>query len=165
MRFSEDNLYKRQSALDNLKFYGRLRRLPKTRSVEVLAQVGLADHAGTKVEKLSSSLMRRLAFGRAILHEPRVLLLVEPFTKCDDTSVALLSKRMRQLAAGGAAMLILAEDDTNLTTLCDTIYRLDQGRIVDSFNPGEERRYDLPFMIPARLEGKVAWLIRSTSCM
>ena len=154
--FSEDALYKRQSAHGNLRFYCRLRRLPKSRAVEVLSQVGLADHADTRVEELPSSLVRRLAFGRAILHDPAVLLLVDPFAKCDDASVSLLSKVMRQQADDGAALLIIADDTTNLTSLCDTIYRLDQGRIVDVYKPEEERRSELPFMIPARLEGKVA---------
>ena len=154
--FSEDALYKRQSAHGNLRFYCRLRRLPKSRAVEVLSQVGLADHADTRVEELPSSLVRRLAFGRAILHDPAVLLLVDPFAKCDDASVSLLSKVMRQQADDGAALLIIADDTTNLTSLCDTIYRLDQGRIVDVYKPEEERHSELPFMIPARLEGKVA---------
>ncbi len=154
--FSEDALYKRQSAHGNLRFYCRLRRLPKSRAVEVLSQVGLADHADTRVEELPSSLVRRLAFGRAILHDPAVLLLVDPFAKCDDASVSLLSKVMRQQADDGAALLIIADDTTNLTSLCDTIYRLDQGRIVDVYKPEEERHSELPFMIPARLEGKIA---------
>ena len=64
--FSEDNLYKRLSVLGNLQFYCRLRRLPKTRAVEVLEQVGLADHASFSTEKLSPGLSRRLALGRAI---------------------------------------------------------------------------------------------------
>ena len=154
--FSEDNVYKRQSAHGNLKFYCRLRRLPKSRAAEVLAQVGLADHADTRADKLSSSLVRRLAFGRAILHEPAVLLLVDPFEKCDDASVSLLSKLVRQQAADGAAALIIAPDAANLGSLCDVVYRLDQGRVVDAYKPEEERRSDLPFMIPARLEGAVA---------
>lgn len=153
--FAEDNLYKRQSALSNLRFYGRLRRLPKSRAVEVLAQVGLADHAEVRVEKLPSGLSRRLAFGRAILHDPQVLLLADPFAHCDDASVSLLSKLMRQRADARAALLITAPDNTYLTSFCDTIYRLDQGRIVDAFRPEEERRADLPFMIPARHEGSV----------
>lgn len=154
--FAEDSLYARQSALGNLKFYCRLRRIPGSRAKEVLGQVGLVDHARVQVKDLPSSLTRRLAFGRAILHDPVVLLLVEPFAKCDDSSVSLLSQLMRQLAADGAALLILDEDVVNLTALCDTIYRLDQGRIVDAYNPEEERRSELPFMIPAQLEGKVA---------
>jgi ABC-2 type transport system ATP-binding protein len=53
-------------------------------------------------------------------------------------------------------VLVLADDSANLTTLCDTIHTLNRGRIVESINPDEERRAELPFRIPARLEGKVA---------
>jgi len=154
--FAEDNLYKRQTAQGNLDFFGRLRRLPKGRSEEILAKVGLADQAGTRVEVLSSSLARRLAFGRAIFHEPSVLLLVEPFSGCDDYSILLLSKLVRQMAEEGISVLIINADTTNLTSLCDTIYRLDQGRIVDVYKPEDEHPPALPFMIPAKLEGKIA---------
>jgi len=154
--FSEDSLYKRRSAHGNLKFYCRLWRLPKSRVVEVLAQVGLADHADTRVEKLPPGLVRRLAFGRAILHNPTVLLLVEPFTKCDQSSISLLSNLMRQLAGDEKALLILADDTANLTALCDTMHILDRGRIVESYKPEEKQGAELPFKIPARREGKVA---------
>ncbi len=155
--FSEDGLYKRQSPRANLIFHCRLRRLPRSRAAEVLAQVGLADHAHAKLEKLPSGLARRLAFGRAILHHPRVLLLMEPFARCDEASISLLSSLTRQLAEDGVALLILADDDANLAALCDTIYVLNQGRIVESYKPEEEERgAELPFKIPARLEGKVA---------
>ena len=154
--FAEDNLYKRLSALDNLKFYCRLRRLPKSRAQEILATVGLADHTKVKVEKLPPSLVRRLAYGRAILNDPKVLLLVELFEKCDEVSISLLSKLTRQLTNNGSVCLILAEEPSHLSALCDMIYRLDQGRIVEAYNPQEEPEPTLPFMIPARLEGRVA---------
>jgi ABC-2 type transport system ATP-binding protein len=153
--FSEDNLYVRFSVEGNLKFYGRLYRLPEERVNEVLRMVGLADHESVKVSDLASGLARRLAFGRAILHAPKVLLLMKPFEKCDSTSVTLLSDLMRQLAAEGMTILILAEDAKHLETLCDTIYLLEKGRIVDAYEPSEERRNDLPFMIPARQEGSI----------
>jgi len=153
--FSEDSLYTRQSARANLEFHCRLRGLPGSRAEEILELAGLGDHADVKVDKLSTSLARRLAFGRAILHRPTVLVLVEPFARCDDASVSLLSKLMRDIAGEGAAVLILADDNTSLATLCDTIYRLDQGRIVEAYHPAEERRAELPFKIPVRLEGKV----------
>jgi len=154
--FSEDNLYQRLSARGNLRFYSRLRRIPKSRVAEVLAQVGLADQAHTIVGSLPSGLARRLALGRAILNGPEVLLLVDPYAKYDDTSISLLSKLMRQLADNGAALLIIAEDTANLTLLCDTIYRIDQGRISEVYKPEEEQRSGLPFMIPARLEEGIA---------
>jgi ABC-2 type transport system ATP-binding protein len=155
--FSEDALYEHQSPRANLVFHCRLRHLAKSRAAEVLAQVGLADHANARLDKLPSGLVRRLAFGRAILHSPTVLLLVEPFAKCDEASISLLSSLMRQLADDGAALLILADDAANLAGLCNTIHVLDQGRIVESYKPEEEERgAELPFKIPARLEDKVA---------
>jgi ABC-2 type transport system ATP-binding protein len=156
VQFSEENLYKRQSALGNLKFYCRLRRLPKVRAEVVLAEVGLADDAGTQVEKLSSSLVRRLLLARAILHDPAVLLLVEPFDKCDDASVAIMSKVIHQKAEAGAAVLFITEGSTHLQDLCSVIYRLEKGRVVDVVHPAEEQAPALPFMIPAKLEDKVA---------
>jgi ABC-2 type transport system ATP-binding protein len=154
--FEEDNVYGRQTALWNLKFFCRLRRLPKSRADEVLTQVGLADHRDVRAADLPSGLLRRLSFGRAILHQPKVLVLADPFAKCDDASISLLSRLLRQLAVDGATVLILAGDIADLEALCDTIYRLDQGRIAEAYQPGETRDSDLPFMIPVRMEGKVA---------
>ena len=153
--FLEDNLYKRFSVLGNLQFYCRLRRLPKTRAVEVLDQVGLADHASFNTEKLSPGLSRRLALGRAILNAPRVLLLAEPFAGCEQASVMLISQVVRKLAQAGTAILIFAQDGANLEHLCDIVYRMDQGRIIESFDPREQQQRQRPFMVPARGEEKI----------
>jgi ABC-2 type transport system ATP-binding protein len=153
--FPENNLYARMTVEANLKFYGRLRRMPKGRAEDVMRQVGLADHARVRAEDLPSGLARRLAFGRAILHNPAILILAEPFRKCDEGSVTLLSGLIRQIASEGNAILILGEDDDNLDAVCNTIYRLEKGQIVDSYRPGEARHRDMPFMIPAKQEGKV----------
>jgi ABC-2 type transport system ATP-binding protein len=153
--FPENNLYARMTAEANLNFYGRLRRIAKERTEDVLRQVGLADHGRVRAEALPSGLARRLAFGRAILHNPPVLILMEPFAKCDEGSVTLLSGLMRQMATEGVAILILGGDDDNLETVCDTVYRLEKGQIVDSYRPSEAHYREMPFMIPARQEGKV----------
>lgn len=154
--FAEDNLYSRRSALSNLKFYCRLHRLPMSRAVEVLTQVGLADQADTLVEKLSSSLKRRLTFGRALLHNPSMLLMEEPFNKCDEVSVTLLSSLIQECTGADATALIFNSSEDYMEGLCDTIYRLENGKIITKYHPKEEQRPELPFMIPARLEGKVA---------
>jgi ABC-2 type transport system ATP-binding protein len=89
------------------------------------------------------------------LHDPTVLILAEPFAKCDEGSVTLLSGLIHQMASEGAAILMLTEDDENLDAVCDTVYRLEKGQIVDSYRPSEARYSDMPFMIPAKQEGKV----------
>ncbi|MCJ7694169.1 MAG: LytTR family transcriptional regulator DNA-binding domain-containing protein, partial [Anaerolineaceae bacterium] len=153
--FLDDNLYKRFSVLGNLQFYCRLWRLPKTRAVEVLEQVGLADHASFNKEKLSSGLSRRLALGRAILNAPRVLLLAEPFAGCEQASVKLISQVVRKMAEIGTAVLIFSQDIANLENLCDIIYRMDQGQIIESFDPQEQQQHQQPFMVPARGDEKI----------
>lgn len=154
--FLEDGLYKHRSPLANLTFHSRLFGVPKSKAREVLDQVGLADRANANIEKLPSGLARRLAFGRAILHDPAILILVDPFARCDEASISLLSKLVRQKAGEGKAVLILADDSANLEGLCDTIHILNQGRIVEIRKPQDEVETQLPFKIPVRLEGSVA---------
>jgi len=154
--FADDAVYKRQSPYSNLRFHCRLYGLPKARAGEVLTLVGLADQARAKLDKLPSGLVRRLAFGCAVLHRPEVLLLVEPFARCDQGSISLLSNLMRQMADDGATLLILADDSANLTALCDTIHTVSHGEIMETRTPQDERQADLPFKIPVRLEARVA---------
>ncbi len=156
--FAENALYDRLTARANLIFHCRLRGLPLARADEVLAHVGLADQSAAPAGRLPSGLARRLAFGRAILHRPTILLLVEPFAGCDVTSQALLAGLIRQSANEGTVVLILATETTGLHSLCQVIHELERGRIVRTRTPQEVERTAPPFKIPARLEGKVALL-------
>ncbi len=155
--FADETLYTTRSPRSNLAFHARLRGLPGDRVDEVLAMVGLADHGRAKYQQLASGLRRRLAYGVAILHRPPVLILVEPFARCDDASISLLSQLIGQHAAGDGAALILADTDSHLDRLADTIYELDHGHIVAQRRPQEEpAEAALPFKIPVKLEGRVA---------
>jgi len=154
--FAEDAIYSRQTVRQNLSFRAQLYGLPVTRVGEVLAEVGLADCAETPADKLPSGLARRLAFGCATLHRPQTLLAVEPFARCDEASISLLSGLMGDLAEGGGAVLILADDAARLNALCSVIYTLAQGRIAESYAPAEQEAGRMPFKIPVKLEAKVA---------
>jgi len=153
--FAEDAVYKNLSPLANLEFHCRLFGLPEARAGEVLAQVGLSDSARARIGKLPSGLLRRLALGRAILHDPTVLILVEPFARCDETTIHLLGEVMLAQAERRATLLVLASDQTHLHTLCDSIYFINQGRISAAAQPQAEPPSGLPFKIPVRLEEKV----------
>jgi len=154
--FHDDGLYTRQTSYQNLHFSARLYGVGKERISEVLIQVGLGDHVNVQVGKISSGLSRRLAFGRAILHKPQTMILVDPFERCDGPSIDLLSRVVQQLAQDGMAVLILADDNANLNAICDIVYLLNQGRITESYNPKEVQQGTFPFKIPVRLEGRVA---------
>ena len=157
--FHEDSLYKNLSARAILVFQCRLYGLPSARADEVLTQVGLADQGETRVSKLASGLARRLAFGRAILHQPQTLILVEPFARCDEASISLIGRLTREIAAGGATILVLAADDAHLAGLCDTIHILDQGRIRESLDVEavqDAQQSAVPFKVPVKMEDKIA---------
>jgi ABC-2 type transport system ATP-binding protein len=154
--FKENNFYRNMTAQANLAVFARLYRLPKSRVEEVIRMVGLADHASMDTTQLGPSLGRRLAFGRAILHQPKILILGEPFASCDEATMALLGDLMQRQAAEGATILAFCEDSSNLEAICDVLYQLRHGRIVNSHTPGEASPDKMPFMIPARLEGSVA---------
>jgi ABC-2 type transport system ATP-binding protein len=62
---------------------------------------------------------------------------------------------VRKQAQSGAAVLIFTHDMTGLEKLCDTVYHLDKGRVVESYNPQQEQLRNRPFMIPARAQDKI----------
>ncbi len=156
--FAEDAVYKNLSPLANLAFHCRLRGFPEKRAQEMLSRVGLSDAAHVRISRLSTGQLRRLDFGRAILHAPRALLLVEPFARCDESTIALLSDLIRKQAEGQATVLCLASDATHLFSLCHTLYELNNGRISEIDQQRLEPDERLPFKIPVRHEDKVILL-------
>lgn len=152
----ENSLYPRLTARQNLTFYADLYGVSRGRADELLHQVGLMDRANERVEHLTPSMARRLALGRTLLHQPEMLILIEPFAECDATSVALLSRLIKEQSAA-AAVLIIASDKSGLTPLEPTFYRLEQGKFRrEDITPAAIPESQLPFKIPARLDGKVA---------
>jgi ABC-2 type transport system ATP-binding protein len=154
--FPQNGLYENRSARGNLTFHCQVWGLPERRADEVLAQVGLVDQAGTPAKKLSSSLARRLAFGRAILHKPSILLLCQPYAGCDSSTAALLSRLIKEMLERRTTVMIFAGEGIGLASLCKAIYALEGGRLNRTGLPQEGQTLGLPFKVPARLEGKVA---------
>lgn len=154
--FPDDALYKNQSPLQNLHLHAQFHGLPRERILEVLGLLGMADQANIPLEKLSAGLQRRVAFGRAILHQPKVLLMLEPFARCDQASIGLLNGLIARAAEEGAAVLILADSAAHLTGVCDAIYTLSQGSLA-RLEPtsGMAQAPPAPFKIPVKLEEKV----------
>ncbi len=156
--FQDDGLYRYLSTEKNLQFFAKLYGLPVKRASETLKIIGLADQAKIKVKELPSGLARRLAFGRALLHQPKILILGYPFARCDEDSLNLIKHLIRQQADQNVSILIMEEDSANLEDLCSRIYFLKQGRIQEIVEGKETQTSDLPFKIPVKLEGKVALL-------
>jgi ABC-type multidrug transport system ATPase subunit len=110
----ELHLYPELSARENLTFFANLYGLNAGSIVEAaLASAGLADRANDAVLEFSRGMRQRLALERSLLHQPRLVLLDEPFTGLDDRAIQTVRDRLRGLAAGGA-ILVLATHDLDL---------------------------------------------------
>jgi ABC-2 type transport system ATP-binding protein len=155
--FSDDALYKNLTARANLEFQADLYGVRKQRINEVLASVGLADQESVTADKLPPGLKRRLAFGRAILHRPKALILEDLFARCDETTITLLEGRVRELAEEKTAVLLLASTSARLAPLCMRIYNLQQGRLLETRQESEDSGRS-SFKLPVKLEDKVVLL-------
>jgi ABC-type multidrug transport system ATPase subunit len=110
----ELHLYPELTARQNLEFFARIYGLPVPATVDAaLASADLSDRDGDQVLGFSRGMRQRLALERALLHKPTLVLLDEPFTGLDDRAVRLVADRFRQLAAGGA-IVVLATHDLDL---------------------------------------------------
>ncbi len=100
-------LYGDLTAEENLRFYGRMYALPDLdgRIAEVLALVGLTQQRRELIRTFSRGMQQRLSIGRAILHDPDVMLFDEPHTGLDQDACDMLDKLLRDVAARGGLSL------------------------------------------------------------
>ena len=107
----EPLLYRDLTALENLDLYGRLYRVPERRERigMLLERFGLWDVRSERVASYSRGMTQRLALCRALLHEPQLLVLDEPFTALDTEGAELLDRQLAELA--GATTVLLSTHD------------------------------------------------------
>ena len=125
-------LYPELTAAENLEFFARLygAARPAARVAAALAQARLADRAGDRTGGFSRGMRQRLALERALLHEPRLILLDEPFTGLDERSVGDFVARLRGLRAAGRIVLLATHDLDVVDGLLDRAVVLRAGRMV-----------------------------------
>lgn len=123
-------LYGDLTARENLAFFGRLYGVASidARVSEALDAARLADRASDRVSSFSRGLRQRLALERALVHNPRLVLLDEPFTGLDDESSALLVSRLRSLRDRGAVVVMATHDFESAEGVIDRAICLNQGR-------------------------------------
>lgn len=134
----ELQLYPELTAAENLRFFARLYGLTDVggRVRAALAQAGLADRADDVVSGFSRGMRQRLALERTLLHDPRLLLLDEPFTGLDQASAAALIARLRALAAGGRIVVIATHDLDLAEGLLTRSVILKDGRVAALYDDG-----------------------------
>ncbi len=125
-------LYDDLTAAENLRLYARLYDLPNVseRVQEVAQRVGIENRLNDVTRTLSRGLQQRLTLARALLHQPAIWLLDEPYTGLDKISADSLDQMMLDAKKEGRAVLFSTHDLERGLTLCDRAMLMNAGRII-----------------------------------
>jgi heme exporter protein A len=147
-------LYGDLTADENLAFYSRLYGLPAQRRSEVLALVGLASRKNDLVRIFSRGMQQRLAIGRAILHDPAILLLDEPHTGLDQEAGEILDGVLGEVAREGRTILMTSHDLVRAAGLATRLVVMSRGRISASLTSDQFSTGDLVALYKQALAGE-----------
>ena len=112
----EPLVYRELTALENLELYGRLYRVPERRERVgmLLERFGLWDARHERVGAFSRGMAQRLALCRTLLHEPRLLLLDEPYSALDDDAAGLVDALLAEVA-GEKTVIVTSHDPERIS--------------------------------------------------
>lgn len=129
-------LYGDLTAEENLRFYGRMYNISnlELRITEVLEMVGLENRRRDLVRTYSRGMQQRLAIGRAVLHDPDVMLFDEPYTGLDQDASSMLDDVLKTVAAKGRTVVMTSHDLARAEDLATRFDILSRGIIAASAN-------------------------------
>jgi len=127
-------LYGDLTAEENLRFYGRMYNIAnlEPRVTEVLEMVGLENRRRDLVRTFSRGMQQRLAIGRAVLHDPDVVLFDEPYTGLDQDASSMLDEVLKTVAAKGRTVVMTSHDLARAEDLATRFDILSRGVIAAS---------------------------------
>jgi ABC-2 type transport system ATP-binding protein len=153
----ERGLYPRMPVGEQLAYFGCLHGLTpaaaRAAASEWLERLGLADRAGARVEELSHGNQQRAQLAVALLHEPELLVLDEPFAGLDPLAVRMLAEVLRGEAARGAAVLFSSHQLDLVEDVCEDVAIIDHGRVVATGHIDVLRQASRRRRIELRLDG------------
>ena len=136
----DNNLDPDLNVLRNLIVYASYYGIPKAkaaqRAAELLEFIGMTERAKSKVDHLSGGMKRRLMIARALLHEPRILVLDEPTTGLDPQVRQEIWQKLEELRrVSGVTILLSTHYMDEAEKLCERLLVIDQGRILAAGRP------------------------------
>ena len=127
-------LYPKMKARDQLVYYGRLHGMGAGEAAEAadrwLATFGLAERAGDPVEQLSHGNQQRVQLAAALVHDPELLVLDEPFSGLDPIAVETMAGVLRNRAEAGTAVVFSSHQLDLVEGLCEDVAIINAGSIV-----------------------------------
>jgi heme exporter protein A len=123
----EPLLYRELTARENLRFHARLHGVCEARVEELLAAVAMTDRASEPLRALSRGMVQRVAVARAVLHDPKLLLLDEPHANLDPAAVELVRPLIGETS--GRTRVICSHDPSAALAEADVVLGLRAGRM------------------------------------
>jgi len=148
-------LYDNLTARENLSFYGQMYRVPqlKDRIFDVLSEVGLEISLNEPVRTFSRGMQQRLAIARAILHDPALLFLDEPYTGLDPHAIQILNSVLRRLNLDRRTVFLITHNFEEGFEMSDRVLFVVKGRIVYDGQKQELKKDELRNLYLRKVEG------------
>jgi ABC-2 type transport system ATP-binding protein len=120
----------RQNLVFHAAYHGVGRAERNRRADALLAQLGLGDRGGDKVDNYSGGMAQRLLIARALMHSPQVVFLDEPTTGLDPQARLFVWDRVRELRDGGVTVVLTTHDMDEAAALTDRVAIMDHGKLL-----------------------------------
>jgi ABC-2 type transport system ATP-binding protein len=130
----ERGLYKKMKVIDQLVFFGELHGVSaadaQTRAVAWAKRLEIADSLTKKTEELSKGMQQKIQFIAALLHDPGLIVMDEPFSGLDPVNAVLLERTLLELKDQGKAIIFSTHRMDQVEKLCDSICLINNGQAV-----------------------------------
>ncbi len=158
----ERGLYKNMRVIDLLVFFAEMKGLgaapARREAVQWLGRLELPEWQDKKVEDLSKGMQQKIQFAATVLHQPRLIILDEPFSGLDPVNTMLLKDIMLELKKKGHAILFSTHQMDSAEKICETICLIDQGKRVLYGPLTEIKRQFGSNRVRLRYDGKASFL-------
>ena len=153
----ERGLYKKMKIIDQLRFFGQLKNIAGRAADEAierwLERVKLPEWKNKKADELSKGMQQKIQFIAAVMHDPDLLILDEPFSGLDPVNVELLKEIVLELKATGKTIIFSTHQMETAEKLCDDICMINRSRKVLDGSLREVKRSFGRNSVALRIEG------------
>jgi len=130
----ERGLYKTTKITEHLVYLAQLKGIPKKQAQEkaedLLRLIGMYDHKDKKVEELSKGMQQKIQFIAAIIHDPDIIVVDEPFSGLDPVNTRLIINILLEQKKAGKTIILSTHIMEQVQTLCDRILMINKGSVV-----------------------------------
>ena len=154
----ERGLYPKMKIGDQLRYLARLSgtssKAAAAASQDWLARLGLADRSGAKLEQLSHGNRQRVQLAAALVHDPVLAVLDEPFAGLDPLGTDALARELRTLAERGTCILFSSHQLDLVQDVCQDVVIVDHGRVVQTGTLGQLRAQSTVRRLAVEVDGR-----------